>query len=614
MTSRTLTNVVTPNSIALNALIYGYGGHSLVTPHAPLQQVWWTEERIGEKITRDFVSSKLRAEERGTLDQTLGFGDGLTDDTYLDWILERARRLFLILAEIGVPDQIFGVIDDSWDDDDLPIPPENVARLALSYEYNVTLNRKFYQAQFTFLLRELHPGVHIDYGPNELVPVEFVYKLPPAASLQSWPRIHFPGKPDEVFVRRRVPLGISDSNSALAPENLRDIQLAKAAHHEHIAPIWASYTAKGAAYIITSFVGQHTLRTFIDWRSAPQYQRLPKRDRQVLLLTWLHCLSDAVASLHSRGVCHTDIRPSNILIDRHNNITFSDIGSLETFQQDKKHDHKESYDYGEPESHIPIVSTSNNIPTVARSDARSHKISLHSKRSSDGSITHITGRLGSVKSTRGGSTGTSLSGFDFGFSKKPPNGDTISHPPITEKADIFSLGCIFLDILTFLLDKKPAEATKHRSSKHKTAGRGGRGGSRVDTSYHANLDKVGSWIDVLDNLAMGQDDDLFRGVPYILQLVRGMLSQNPKSRPTAVEVRNQLSDILVNYSWVESLHCGGHGYDVGMPVRSISSRDGVESSPPGLVRSRTVSSTESQSKSTPRSAAKSMWKFGFVVP
>lgn len=191
MSSRTLTNVVTPNSIALNALIYGYGGHSLVTPHTPLQQVWWTEERIKERVTRDFVSSKLRAEERGTLDQPLGFGDGLTDDTYLDWILERARRLFLILAEIGVPDQIFGVIDDSWDDDDLPIPPENVSRLALSYDYNVVLNRKFYQAQFTYLLRELHQGAHIDYGPNEMVPVEFVYKLPPAASLQSWPRIHF---------------------------------------------------------------------------------------------------------------------------------------------------------------------------------------------------------------------------------------------------------------------------------------------------------------------------------------------------------------------------------------------------------------------------------------
>ncbi|KAJ9643604.1 hypothetical protein H2199_004283 [Coniosporium tulheliwenetii] len=592
MSSRTLTNVVTPNSIALNALIYGYGGHSLVTPHTPLQQVWWTEERIKERVTRDFVSSKLRAEERGTLDQPLGFGDGLTDDTYLDWILERARRLFLILAEIGVPDQIFGVIDDSWDDDDLPIPPENVSRLALSYDYNVVLNRKFYQAQFTYLLRELHQGAHIDYGPNEMVPVEFV--------------------PDEVFVRRRVSLGISDSGAALAAEQLKDIQTAKAAQHQHIAPIWASYTAKGAAYVITSFVGQHTLKTFIDWRAAPQYQRLPKRDRQVLLLTWLHCLSDALASLHSRGVCHTDIRPSNILIDRYNSIAFSDVGSLETFQQDKKHDHKESYDYGDPESHTPIVSPSNNIPMGARSDARSHKIFLHSKRSSEGSITHIAGRLGSAKSSRGGSANTSLSGFDFGFSRKPL--DPVSDAPVTEKADIFSLGCIFLDILTFLLDKKPSEAIKHRSSKHKTAGRGGRGGSRVDTSYHANLDKVGTWIDVLDNLAMGQDDDLFRGVPYVLQLVRGMLSPNLKSRPTAVEVRDQLSDILVNYSWVVSLHCGSHGYDVGMPVRSISSRDGTEGSSPGLVRSRTVSSTESQSKSTPRSAGKSMWKFGFVVP
>jgi len=36
--------------------------------------------------------------------------------------------------QTGVPDQIFGVIDDSWDDDDLPVPLDMVQRLALSYK------------------------------------------------------------------------------------------------------------------------------------------------------------------------------------------------------------------------------------------------------------------------------------------------------------------------------------------------------------------------------------------------------------------------------------------------------------------------------------------------
>ena len=46
MNSRSLHNVVNDQTIALNALIYGYAGHSLVTPQHALQQVWWTDERI----------------------------------------------------------------------------------------------------------------------------------------------------------------------------------------------------------------------------------------------------------------------------------------------------------------------------------------------------------------------------------------------------------------------------------------------------------------------------------------------------------------------------------------------------------------------------------------
>lgn len=71
------------NRTALNAYIYGYGGHSLVTPHQQLKQRWWTDERIDAKVTRSFVISKLRGEERDFLDRPLAFGEGLTDDTYM---------------------------------------------------------------------------------------------------------------------------------------------------------------------------------------------------------------------------------------------------------------------------------------------------------------------------------------------------------------------------------------------------------------------------------------------------------------------------------------------------------------------------------------------------
>ena len=137
-----------------------------------MDHLWWTEDRISSKVTRKFIESKLRTDERENLIQPLGFGDGLTDDTYLDWILERARKLFLILAEVGVPDQIFGVIDDSWDDDDLPMPLEMVPRLALSFKPDEALDRRFYETQFKYMLRELPGGGHIDYADTEVVPID----------------------------------------------------------------------------------------------------------------------------------------------------------------------------------------------------------------------------------------------------------------------------------------------------------------------------------------------------------------------------------------------------------------------------------------------------------
>ncbi|KAJ8129898.1 hypothetical protein O1611_g3732 [Lasiodiplodia mahajangana] len=82
--------------------------------------MWWDTSLIETTVTRQFVCSHLIPEEVERLDQPLGFGDGLTDGTYWEWI-EKAKRIFLILADLGIPDQIFGIIDDSWDDNDLPI-------------------------------------------------------------------------------------------------------------------------------------------------------------------------------------------------------------------------------------------------------------------------------------------------------------------------------------------------------------------------------------------------------------------------------------------------------------------------------------------------------------
>lgn len=342
----------TAATIALNAYIYGYGGHSLVTPHAALKQLWWTEDRIDSKVTRKFVVSQIKGEERDFLDKPLAFGEGLTDDTYMEWILGRARRLFLILAEIGKPEQIFGLIDDSFDDDDLPFSLESIADMDLCVEPDERLDRKFYATQFLYLLRQLGPAGHIDYGPQEHIPMEHVHKLPPAVSLQSWDRIHFPKDHEQVFVRRKFALGAGDDKEELREMYMQDLTKAKQLAHPHISRVWASYTAGDAGYILSDFVPEHTLASFIAHRTPYQFMRVPQGERPVILLEWMHCLIDALAMLHHRGVQHGAIRPSNIIIDHDNCIAFSDIGILRTFQRGKKFVKNEASGYSAPETHV----------------------------------------------------------------------------------------------------------------------------------------------------------------------------------------------------------------------------------------------------------------------
>ncbi|KAF2267188.1 kinase domain-containing protein [Lojkania enalia] len=545
MTARTLTNVVNDQTVALNAFIFGYAGHSLVTPHAALQQVWWTEERINEKVTREFITSRLQPNERRWLERPVGFGD-LTDDTYIDWILERARRLFLVLAEVGEADKIFTVVEHSWDDDDLPLQMEDIEQLSLSNKRDDQVNIRFYHTQFTYLLRVLSQGVHIDYAPNEVLPLEYVMGLPPAVTLQHWSRVHLPKKPREVYVRRKFPLGNAECPDAFESDFLMDVESAKMVEHEHIAPVWASYTLKGTGYTLSNFVGQHTLKTYIEHRNPPQYQRLPKPERRYLLLGWLHCLADAVATLHQNGFCHSSIRPSTILIDDHNNIAFSDIDSLETFQKDKKPDPMEIYIYSAPEVHISLQPLDAEIakPTSGRQPSR-HKLTKVPTND--------------------------FSGFNFGFKRTKPAPKLRSRIHETEKADVFSLGCIFLDILTFMLKKKTHEFVKHRSSKQKII-TGGKN-SKTDSSFHANLERIDTWIKVVEDASFQHEEDAFRAVPHIMILIRGMLSRAPVIRPTARDVRDRLLDILIQHTAIPNVHCGAHIHDTVLATTSLSGSD-----------------------------------------
>lgn len=489
--------------------------------------MWWDDERIDAAVTREFVLAQLRPDEQERLDAPLGFGESLTDDTYWEWIESKAKRIFLILVDLGVPDQIFGVIDDSWDDDDLPVPLDQVDRLRLTFNKDEKFEKRFFIKQFDYLLRYLLKGETVYYDDAEVVPLEPAEKRAVGAvaglAHGNIDRVHLPGRPDDLFLRRRIPLGISPGHMP-QEEFLSSVQRMQVIEHNHLTSLWASYVHRGSGYLILTPVHETTIKSFLTI-TPPSIKILAKRDRRILLLNWIHCLADAISFLHEQGISHGNIKPSNIMLDPDNNIFLGDTGIFpdSTVTGEKRGFDKETYDYSAPEqARAPAAAT---ILLPVSRPAATRRNPGPGALASTSTVALLTPGASSTDSSS--STNTS----DPKASNDP------------QKADIFSLGAIFLEILTFLMKRASRNFASHRSSKNKTPGRGG---GLPDSSFHKNLSQVQVWMNTLAKESGKKEDRLFRGVSHILSLCTEMLSPYPDDRPTASHVQRRLHTILTH--------------------------------------------------------------------
>ncbi|KAI9766459.1 MAG: hypothetical protein M1840_006566 [Geoglossum simile] len=96
----------------------------------------------------------------------------------------------------------------------------------------------------------------------------------------------------------------------------------------------------------------------------------------------------------------------------------------------------------------------------------------------------------------------------------------------TRSVDIFSLGCVFLEISTVLANKRLEEFRQFRSARSEH--------SNSDPSYHGNLLAVMQWIAEL------RQRQLLSPVPRALDSSIHMLSEDPRDRPNV----RQLADVF----------------------------------------------------------------------
>ena len=509
----------------------------------------WSSEKISATINQTYIEKELGSKKhQDTLHSVLAFGDSLTDDTYLDWIVERSPRFFLILNDIGVPDKIFEIIDRSFDDDDLPLSQDALWELNLFGTTSETLDKKFYRHQFYFLIKELEPGGHVDYGSSEVVPVEPSLRKPAIASSARFTDRVFTR--DRLYTRKKIPAssdhGIDRIRFMMHLKNIAAIQ------HRHLVTVWATYAQDDFNFVLLTPSPDITLKHILEENDpGKQFKCLEKHERRLILLTWIHCLTSGLAYLHSKGFTHKAIRPSTISIDRDNTIYLNDYNALKVLDVDESPNfyRGEMYDHAPPENWLrkPCLHETTPLKTVLPGGGRtSRRLPKAPSSHSDSRCASLTGALDS--SSYAASRSHSSSGSSSNPRPRnalittfaPPDTTPTSLPNKHFPADIFSLTTVLLTILSRLLGHSPKSFASHRSRLNRQAGRGN---APPDASFHKNLQQVEKWMGTLEKEA-GQkekkDMRLWGAVTEIVKICRGGMQKEPQARVSAKELERSV--------------------------------------------------------------------------
>jgi len=241
--------------------------------------------------------------------------------------------------------------------------------------------------------------------------------------------------------------------------------------HFHIIQLVGTYLQGRDFSILMYPVADSHLGTFIEETLDMSPSKGPAiRARKHFLTSVLPCLTSALAFVHNNTTKHMDIKPQNILIRNVNT----------------------SYEQ-------------NNWRVYLADFGLSRSFASQDHSQTDGP-TSRTPRFCSP--------------------------EVYNDEPRGRPADIFSLGCVFLEIICVIAGTDPQDFGIIRR------------GAGSDESFHANIDRVMAWAHeflyemISFRLSRGPSDDLH--LRALIELLISMVRQDPAERPTVTEVHDSL--------------------------------------------------------------------------
>jgi serine/threonine protein kinase len=273
---------------------------------------------------------------------------------------------------------------------------------------------------------------------------------------------------------KRIPL-----RRQVGQKDLKEMEILKKLSHTHMIKLIGTYTHRQCLGLLLEPVARLDLHSLFDdieayWssNSTPlQHKRLvdvyfyghsSTVHKASPIYFQIGCLVSAVAYLHDQKIRHKDLKPSNILLTP-TSLILSDFGSATDFSLLSQS--ATDNERGTPKYFAPEVCVFSGPPEIMLTIMQ--------------------------------------------VAEWEPNG---------RAADIFSLGCILLEILTLDQEGTLDRLRAARSTKN--------------TAYYANLDRVNDWIPLRDDVSP---------IDYnLIKEIRAMLSHNPDQRPSAQSLLERL--------------------------------------------------------------------------
>jgi serine/threonine protein kinase len=409
--------------------------------------------------------------------------------------LPESGKICLILTGMQQQRLLEDFLDSGCVDGDLPLKRQQLEEVLKGQ--NIHYAASFDWEQYRAVPRKWEEGSHLEIDEEEPLPLVFetLYRSG-SYGIVNRVKDSFSG---DLYARKQQIIALEEQITASARKHLKDeTDRLKGLRHRHVVQLVKSYQ-RGQAYgILLKPAATSDLRRLLDRYQADKFFAPEGCTDSVwlspLFLTAFGCLSKGLAYIHGRNMRHKDVKPANILYERamrtNGNAArflWADFGLAYDFS-----------DTGESKTRsTKIYSARYAPPEIVRASAKMS--SSRDKRSS------VVTKLDEIVENGGEIM------IKAEFNPQASEDEVDSHG---RSADIFSLGCVYLELLGCLVKQKlPLKENEQKK-----------------VMFSNNIPNLCSWAQQMQELDQWMD---FRA---LFALAEKMISPKPNDRLPVNEV------------------------------------------------------------------------------